>query len=261
MHARACKPAHADNGCMHAYARMHAYECARMHAGSHSCAHTRARIHTHTHTHTQTHPSPAAARFHGVHKLGRFFVNQLLAHTSHLSLRGRICLLRDPKRCRLATRANLRKIPARQVRMQATSTPAKYIIPLRFGAPTRLPVSISCFHVHGSLVTEMRCDDLGSWGKDQRLQQPSSSRCSYRTVPGTSPDARPWMASWSRASLRIDTCSDSSAVATGRTPEDSVARHRMIRRRRVCYAKTLPAGRFLSDFNERARSLASDWSP
>ena len=134
-------------------------------------------------------------------------------------------------------------------------------IPLRFGAPTRLPVSISCFHVHGSLVTEMRCDDLGSWGKDQRLQQPSSSRCSYRTVPGTSPDARPWMASWSRASLRIDTCSDSSAVATGRTSEDSVARHRMIRRRRVCYAKTLPAGRFLSDFNERARSLASDWSP
>jgi hypothetical protein len=209
VHARACKPAHADMGaCTHTRACTHTSARACTQARTHA----RTRAHAYTHTHTQTHPSPAAARFHGVHKLGRFFVNQLLAHTSHLSLRGRICLLRDPKRCRLATRANLRKIPARQFRMQATSTPAKYIIPLRFGAPTRLPVSISCFHVHGSLVTEMRCDDLGSWGKDQRLQQPSSSRCSDRTVPGTSPDARPWMASWSRASLRIDTCSDSSTL-------------------------------------------------
>ena len=38
------------------------------------------------------------------------------------------------------------------------------------------------------------------------------------------------------------TCSDSSAIATGRTSEDSVTRHRMIRRRHVCYVKTLAAG-------------------
>jgi hypothetical protein len=30
-------------------------------------------------------------------------------------------------------------------------------------------------------------------------------------------------------------CSDSSAIATGRTSEDSVTRHRMIRRRRARY--------------------------
>jgi hypothetical protein len=41
------------------------------------------------------------------------------------------------------------------------------------------------------------------------------------------------------------TCSGSSAIATGRTSEDSVTqltRHRMIRRRRACYGKTPAAG-------------------
>jgi hypothetical protein len=60
-------------------------------------------------------------------------------------------------------------------------------------------------------------------------------------------------------SVHSCTCSDRSAIATGRTSDDSVTRHRMIRRRRVCYVKTLAAGRVLSDANERhgARSLAS----
>jgi hypothetical protein len=46
-------------------------------------------------------------------------------------------------------------------------------------------------------------------------------------------------------------------IATGRTYEDSVTRHRMIRRRRVCYVNTLAAGSVPGDANERARSLAS----
>jgi hypothetical protein len=53
------------------------------------------------------------------------------------------------------------------------------------------------------------------------------------------------------------TCSDRSAIATGRTYEDSVTRHRKICRRRACYVKTLATDRVLSDANERARSLAS----
>jgi hypothetical protein len=52
-------------------------------------------------------------------------------------------------------------------------------------------------------------------------------------------------------------CSDRSAIATGRTYEDSVTRHRKICRRRARYVKTLSAGRVLSDANERARPLAS----
>jgi hypothetical protein len=57
--------------------------------------------------------------------------------------------------------------------------------------------------------------------------------------------------------LHSCTCSDSSAIATGRTYEDSVTRHRKICRRRACYVKTLATDRVLSDANERARSLAS----
>ena len=53
------------------------------------------------------------------------------------------------------------------------------------------------------------------------------------------------------------TCSESRAIATGRTSEDSVTRHRKICRRRACYVKTLATDRVLSDANERARSLAS----
>jgi hypothetical protein len=49
------------------------------------------------------------------------------------------------------------------------------------------------------------------------------------------------------------TCSDRSAIATGRTYEDSVTRHRKICRRRACYVKTLATDRVLSDANERAR--------
>ncbi len=52
------------------------------------------------------------------------------------------------------------------------------------------------------------------------------------------------------------TCSDRSAIATGRTYEDSVTRHRNICRRRACYVKTLATASVLSDANERARSLA-----
>ncbi len=79
---------------------------------------------------------------------------------------------------------------------------------------------------------------------------------------GDLPGRSAWMAPCLGASLRIDVFSDSGAIATGRTSEDSVARHvnrdnGMIRRRRVCCVKTPANGGFLGDANERARSLTS----
>ena len=103
-----------------------------------------------------------------------------------------------------------------------------------------------------------------SWelDSDQRLQQPSSSRCTdlavQSIVQGTSPDARHGWPLVHERHFAFMHVLGQQRIATGRTSDDSVTRHRMIRRRRVCYVKTLAAGRVLSDANERARSLASD---
>ncbi len=72
-------------------------------------------------------------------------------------------------------------------------------------------------------------------------EQPNSSRCSGRTairvqsiVQGLFPDARPWMVSvncllFISVAMHSCACSDSrSAIASGRTYEDSVTRRRMI---------------------------------
>ena len=138
-------------------------------------------------------------------------------------------------------------------------------IRLRSGTQIRPPVSISRLHDRGSVVTEMRWDDLGSWiqinGCSSRAAAAAPiaprSRCAEHCaghLPGRSTmDGLLFMS----VTMHSCTCSDSSAIATGRTSEDSVTRHRMIRRRHVCYVKTLAAGRVLSDANERARSLAS----
>ena len=100
-----------------------------------------------------------------------------------------------------------------------------------------------------------------SWELDahQRLQLPSSSRCSDRTAISLcrvlcrgSP--RTLDHRWPLVHEHSCTCSDRSAIATGRTYEDSVTRHRNICRRRACYVKTLAIARVLSDANERARS-------
>ena len=134
-------------------------------------------------------------------------------------------------------------------------------IRLRSGTQIRPPVSISRLHDRGSVVTEMRWDDLGSWiqinGCSSRAAAAAPtaprSRCAQHCaghLPGRSTMD-------GLVTMHSCTCWDSSAIATGRTSEDSVTRHRMIRRRHVCYVKTLAAGRVLSDANERARSLAS----
>ena len=79
-------------------------------------------------------------------------------------------------------------------------------------------------------------------------------------VQGTSPDARPSLDGLKIVHERhyaLMHVLGQQRIATGRTSEDSVTRHRMIRRRHVCYVKTLASGRVPSDANQRARSLAS----
>jgi len=138
-------------------------------------------------------------------------------------------------------------------------------IPLRLGGPVRPPVSISRLHDRGSVVTEMRWDDLGSWmhinGCSSRAAAaaPIAPRSLYAEYCAGHLPGRSTMDGLLFISVTMHscTCSDSRAIATGRTSEDSVTRHRMIRRRHVCSVKTLAAGRVLSDANERARSLSS----
>ena len=147
--------------------------------------------------------------------------------------------------------------------MRATSTRAKY----HSGWARRFdpPISISRLHDRGSVGNR---DAVGrSWELDahQRLQQPSSSRCSDRTAislcrvlcrgsPRTLDHRWPLVHERHYAFMHV---LGQQRIATGRTSEDSVTRHRMIRRRRVCYVKTLASGRVPSDANQRARSLAS----
>ena len=152
--------------------------------------------------------------------------------------------------------------------MRATSTRAKY----HSGRARRFdpPVSISRLHDRASgsraVVTEMRWeDDLRSWmhisGCSSRAAAaapivPRSLCAEYCAgdLPGRSTiDGLLFMS----VTMHSCTCSDRSAIATGRTYEDSVTRHRNICRRRACYVKTLATARVLSDANERARSLAS----
>jgi hypothetical protein len=147
-------------------------------------------------------------------------------------------------------------------------------IPLKLGAQIRLPVSISRLHDRVRVVTEMRRDDLGSSiqinGCSSRAAAAAPiaprSRCAVHCaglhLPGSSTmDGFLFLS----VTMNSCTCSDSSAIATGRTSEDSVKRHRKIRRRRACSVKTLAAGRVLGDANERARSLAmsvhAHWHP
>ena len=152
--------------------------------------------------------------------------------------------------------------------MRATSTRAKY----HSGWARRFdpPISFSRLHDRGSVGTsnrlsEMRWDDLGSWmhinGCSSRAAAaapivPRSLCAEYCAgeLPGRSTiDGLLFMS----ATMHSCTCSDRSAIATGRTYEDSVTWHRKICRRRACYVKTLATDRVLSDANERARSLAS----
>ena len=149
---------------------------------------------------------------------------------------------------RSATGANWRKLPARQVECELPQPGAKYHSgrARRFDPPclflTSMIVVLS--------VTEMRWDDLGSWiqinGCSSRAAAAAPtaprSRCAQHCaghLPGRSTmDGLLFMS----VTMHSCTCSDSSAIATGRTSEDSVTRHRMIRRRHVCYVKTLAAG-------------------
>ena len=121
-------------------------------------------------------------------------------------------------------------------------------IPLKLGAQIR-PVSISRLHDRVRVLTEMRRDDLGSWiqinGCSSRAAAAAlivpRSRCAEH-CEGTSPVARSTTGMDGFLFLSINmhscTCSDSSAIATGWTYEDSFKRHKMIRRRRACIAKT-----------------------
>jgi hypothetical protein len=164
--------------------------------------------------------------------------------------------------CRSATGANWRKLPARQVECELRQHGRNTTQVGRAGMTPRFYFSL---HDRGSVVTEMRWDDLGSWiqinGCSSRAAAaapiaPRSLHAEYCAghLPGRSTmDGLLFIS----VTMHSCTCSDSRAIATGRTSEDSVTRHRMIRRRHVCSVKTLAAGRVLSDANERARSLAS----
>ena len=148
--------------------------------------------------------------------------------------------------------------------MRATSTRAKYHSgwARRFDPP---PFLFLASMIVVLSVTEMRWDDLGSWmhinGCSSRAAAaapivPRSLCAEYCAgdLPGRSTiDGLLFMS----VTMHSCTCSDRSAIATGRTYEDSVTRHRNICRRRACYVKTLATARVLSDANERARSLAS----
>ena len=148
-------------------------------------------------------------------------------------------------------------------RMRATSTRAKYHSgwARRFDPPFLFLASM----IVVLSVTAMRWDDLGSWmqisGCSSRaaaaapiaLRSLCPEYCAGHLPGRSTMDGLLFMS----VSMHSCTCSDSSAIATGRTSEGSVTRHRMIRRRLACYVKTLAAGRVLSDTNERARSLAS----
>ena len=142
--------------------------------------------------------------------------------------------------------------------MRAASTPAKY----HSGCARRFEPP---FLFLASSNKRSRWDDLGSRiqinGCSSRaaVAAPTAprSRCAEHCaghLPGRSTmDGLLFMS----VTMHSCTCSDSSAIATGRTSEDSVTRHRMIRRRRACYVKTLAAGRVLSDTNERVGSIFS----
>ena len=161
-----------------------------------------------------------------------------------------MCLRRDkpPKilRMSLGDSRDLAQTSSTARRMREASASARF----DSGRVRRFdrPVAVSRLRDRGSVVTEMPRDDLGSRGQNQRLQQPSSRRYSesprdlavQSIVQGTSPDARPWMASGSGASLHFAACAESMRRC-------HVARHRVIRRRRVCHGETLPAGRVCSD--------------
>ena len=107
----------------------------------------------------------------------------------------------------------------------------------------------------------MRWDDLGSWiqinGCSSRAAAAAPtaprSRCAQHCAGHLRVPGRSTMDGL--VTMHSCTCWDSSAIATGRTSEDSVTRHRMIRRRHVCYVKTLASGRVPSDANERACTL------
>jgi hypothetical protein len=147
--------------------------------------------------------------------------------------------------------------------MRATSTRAKYHSgwARRFDPPFLFLASM----IVVLSVTEMRWDDLGSWmhinGCSSRAAAaaPIASRSLCAVYCAGPLPGRSTMDGLALMSVTMHscTCSDSSAIATGSTSEDSVTRHRMICRRRACYAEALAIRRVLSDANERARSLAS----
>ena len=141
--------------------------------------------------------------------------------------------------------------------MRATSTPAKYDLGRvrRFDPPFLFLASM----IVVLSVTEMRWDDLGSWmhinGCSSRAAAaapivPRSLCAEYCAgdLPGRSTiDGLLFMS----VTMHSCTCSDSSALPLA-GPMRVRSRHRMIRRRHVCYVKMLAAGKILSDANERS---------
>jgi hypothetical protein len=158
----------------------------------------------------------------------------------------------------------------------STSTRAKYHSgwARRFDPPFLFLASIMMIVAPGSVGSSLlllkRWDDLGSWmhisGCSSRAAAaapivPRSLCAEYCAgdLPGRSTtgiDGLFKLFSTRSVTMHACTCSDRSAIATGRTYENSVTRHRKICRRRACYVKTLATDRVLSDANERARSLA-----
>ena len=159
----------------------------------------------------------------------------------------------------------MRRLPARQVKCELRQHGRSTAQVGRAGLTP--PFLFLASMIVALSVTEMRGDDLGSWmhinGCSSRAVAaapivPRSLCAEYCAgdLPGRSTiDGLLFMS----VTMHSCTCSDRSAIATGRTHEDSVTRHRKICRRRACYVKTLATDRVLSDANERAlaRSLAS----
>ena len=147
--------------------------------------------------------------------------------------------------CRWATRATLRKPRARrgacakrQLRRDATRVGcADSTAPLPFHASVIV------------VLLQQRCGvtilGAGARSAAAAAEQPPLLRSPrdlavQSIVQATAPDGRPWMASGAGASLHFAACAESMRRC-------HVARHRVIRRRRVCHGETLPAGRVCSD--------------
>ena len=160
-----------------------------------------------------------------------------------------MCLRRDkpPKilRMSLGDSRDLAQTSSTARRMRETSASAR----CDAGRVRRLdrPVAVSRLRDRGSVATEMPRDDLGSRSQISGCSSRAAaaapiaprSRCAEHCA-GDRPGRPAWMASGAGASLHFAACAESMRRC-------HVARHRVIRRRRVCHGETLPAGRVCSD--------------